>query len=138
MNGREKNIYMCGLYVKNSGAVNVWSARYYSSTPLEKKDVIFMIVKTSSLRNKSDEETRVSLDHREIVEWCGSRRARFTHHPFIIITCLSCLFRIIKLTYSLFNISHKYCETNRNMWLKFRILNSLTISHYIHMCIHII
>lgn len=68
MNGREKNIYMCD-YVENLGVINVcWFARYGSSTPLEKKDVIFMIVKTSSLRNKSDEETRVSLDQREIVE----------------------------------------------------------------------
>lgn len=31
------------------------------STPLEREDVIFMIVKMSSLRNKSDEEVGVKV-----------------------------------------------------------------------------
>lgn len=51
-------------YVENPGAINVSFARYRRSTPLEKEDVIFMIVKTSSLRNKSDEEAGVSLDQK--------------------------------------------------------------------------
>lgn len=53
-------------YVENPGAINVWLARYRGSTPLEKEDVIFMIVKMSSLRN-SDVKVRVSLDQK--LEW---------------------------------------------------------------------
>lgn len=63
-NGRKKNVY---IYV------NTWKIRELltfdlhdtvDSTLLEKDDVIFMIVKTSSLRNKSDEEAGVSLDQK--------------------------------------------------------------------------
>lgn len=92
--GRERRVYLylCE-YVENPGAINVWLARYRGSTPLEKEDVIFMIVKTSSLRNKSDEEAGVNPGQKS--EW---------HVLAVLLTPLfplrlPRLFRTIKLTH---------------------------------------
>lgn len=75
---REECLYLCE-YVENPGAINVWLARYHGSTPLEKEDVIFMIVKTSSLRNKSDEEAG-GKPGPEIGVTCSRR---FSTHPSV-------------------------------------------------------
>lgn len=92
---RERSVYLylCE-YVENPGAINVWLARYHGSTPLEKEDVIFMIVKTSSLRNKSDEEAGVSPDQKS--EW---HVLAILLTPLFPLRLLPRLFRTIKPTH---------------------------------------